>query len=144
MAVGPAVRVAYDEARALGYKVPRRNRGELPDAWLFGKGSADPLDLVAPSVGKAARGIKKLSRGKKKKRKRNPKRLGANPRIKDLLGPIIGEKLLRLEYEGGEGKDPRSRWYHDFKPETGAKVIGLKDGSVLLKRGKKPLWRMFK
>ena len=58
------------------------------------------------------------------------------------MGPVIGDKLLRLDYQGGEGKPKRSRWKHKSGLD-GATVIGLTDGSVFLKRGTKPLWGMF-
>jgi hypothetical protein len=58
------------------------------------------------------------------------------------LEPVIGRHVLALEYKGGKGKKKKSLWRHDFS-HAGAKVIGLKDGSVLIKRGKRPLWRYF-
>lgn len=96
------------------------------------------MDLVAPSVRRAARGVKRMA--KKKVVRKNRSVLVS---LKAFLGPVIGDKLLAVEYQGGEGKAKRSTWRHDFKG-TGAQVIGLKDGSVLLKRGTKPLWRLFK
>ena len=116
----------------------------LPDLSLFGKGrSTDPLDLVAPSVTTAGRGIRKMTASRRaKKKKVGARRKRKNPSLKDLMGPIIGEQLLAVEYRGGDGKEAESLWRHDFK-SFGAKVIGLRDGSVLLKRGKKPLWKVF-
>lgn len=79
---------------------------------------------------------------KKVVRARKQKNRSVLVSLKAFLGPVIGDKLLAVEYQGGEGKSKRSTWRHDFNG-TGAKVIGLKDGSVLLKRGTKPLWRLF-
>jgi len=133
MSARQAVRAAYDEARAKGYQVPASNKwAKLPDAWLFGKDrSTDPLDLIAPTVGRAARAAKRMGKKRKKRKRRS------NPR-----SPIIGDMLVAVEYEGGDGEKERGVVYrHDFKG-YGAKVIGLKDGSVLLRRGSKKLWRM--
>lgn len=133
-----AIAAAYGEAKAKGYRVPQPNKRpkKLPDASLFGKGqSTDPLDIIAPFVGRAGRTLKKMVKRKAAHRK-NPRSLG------ELMGPVIGDSLLAVEYAGGEGKDRGSIWRHSFKG-YGAKVVGLKDGSVLLKRGAKPLWRMF-
>lgn len=121
----------------------KKKRKKLPDASLFGKGkSADPLELIAPAFGRAARGVKRMAKKRitRKRKKATRKKARPNP----LRGPIIGEKLVAVEYEGGEGDKERGVIYrHDFKG-LGAKVVGLKDGSVLLKRGIKPLWRMLK
>ena len=120
--------------------MPKKKRKELPDAALFGKGkTADPLELIAPAFGRAARGVKRMAK-KRVTRKATRKKARPNP----LRGPVIGDKLVAVEYEGGDGdKEPGVIYRHDFKG-LGAKVVGLKDGSVLLKRGIKPLWRMLK
>lgn len=190
-------------------------RAELPDADLFAGRSTDPLELVAPVVGKVARRArkmakKKLVKGRGGKRSRNaPKSLtrtelaklkraldaltggnysvwsahardphkarklirmweraggrlkknnpikrrvnapAVNPesvirRLGKLVGPTIGNSVIggKIQYRGGEGKEPRSLWEHKLSP-NGAKVIGLEDGSVLLLRGSKPLWRYY-
>ncbi len=124
----------------------KKKRKKLPDAALFGKGkSADPLELIAPAFGRAARGVKRMAKKRitRKRKKATTRKKGRrNPCPNPLRGPIIGEKLVAVEYEGGDGDKERDVIYrHDFKG-LGAKVVGLKDGSVLLKRGIKPLWRM--
>lgn len=119
----------------------KKKRKKLPDAALFGKGkSTDPLELIAPAFGRAARGVKRMAKKRivRKRKKSTRKKARPNP----LHGPVIGDKLVAVEYEGGEGDKERGVIYrHDFKG-LGAKVVGLKDGSVLLKRGIKPLWSM--
>ncbi len=123
--------------------MPKKKKKKLPDAALFGKGkSADPLELIAPAFSRAARGVKRMAKKRitRKRKKATCKKARSNP----LRGPIIGDKLVAVEYEGGEGDKERGVIYrHDFKG-LGAKVVGLKDGSVLLKRGIKPLWSMLK
>lgn len=78
------------------------------------------------------------------RRRRNSERARkrAAPLVKLGSLPVIGDKVLKIDYEGGQGKDPRSAWTHDFT-KARAKVYGLPDGSLLIK-GAKRLWRMFK
>ena len=119
----------------------KKKRKKLPDTALFGKGkSADPLELIAPAFGRAARGVKRMAKKRitSKRKKMTRKKARSNP----LHGPVIGDNVVVVGYEGGDGdKEQDVIYIHDFKG-LGAKVIGLKDGSVLLKRGIKPLWEM--
>lgn len=130
-----AVRVAYAQARKKGYRVPAPTRKNV-DSFTLG--------IVGPAVEKAAAVSAPRARRRRKaskpRRKKNAALDVVNPGI---LGPVIGDHVLSVEYRGGEGKKRGSLWRHDFS-KAGAKVIGLKDGSVLIKRGKKPLWRYFK
>lgn len=119
--------------------MPKKKRRKLPDAAIFGKGkSADPLELVAPAFARAARGVKRMAKRRITRKRKKATRKKANP----LHGPVIGDKLVSVEYEGGDGDKERGVVYRHMFKGFGAKVIGLKDGSVLLKRGIKPLWEM--
>lgn len=56
---------------------------------------------------------------------------------------IYGQ-VLRIEAKKGNNSlYPKEEFYHDFPKNTKAKILGLPDGSLLIK-GKKPLWRKFK
>jgi len=56
---------------------------------------------------------------------------------------VIYDNVLAIEAQkGSESHFPKEKFRHDFKGETKARVIGLPDGSLLIK-GKKRLWKEF-
>ena len=67
-------------------------------------------------------------------RRRNPP-VGA-VEIYDTIEAIEASKSINSNF-------PLDKFRHDFKGSTGAKVFGLKDGSLLIK-GKKRLWKTIK
>ncbi len=75
----------------------------------------------------------KLSRKNPVKRKKN---LMSNP-------IEIYDTILAIEAKKGKYSNwPGEKFRHDFKTNTGAKIYGLPDGSLLIK-GKKRLWKKF-
>lgn len=117
MAPEQAIRAAYEEARAKGYPVPRRNRSSARK-----KASSRP-------------------------RSRTRHRKSVKPRARAFRSnPVIGDSAVALSYEGGQGKRTkklRGPWEHAFESND-VEIRGRKDGSVVLrsKSGKK-LWDWF-
>lgn len=56
-------------------------------------------------------------------------------------------KILAIEAVKGSGKDslwPNQKFRHDFKSSSKAEIIGLEDGSILIKsKNGTNLWKMF-
>lgn len=90
--------------------------------------------------------IKKPKKKKITKKVKKIKRFKKNP-SKDYTGPIIYDKIIAIEAEKGiDSNFPKELFRHDFKKnKTAAKIIGLSDGSLLIKSTKgKRLWKNFK
>lgn len=71
--------------------------------------------------------------------KRSPKKKRKNSPV------IVYDKILAIEAQKGKDSNfPGEHFRHDFKRDTAAQVIGLEDGSLLIKSTKgKRLWKEF-
>lgn len=110
--------------------------------WIQGIVGEDPGYISKETIAEL---LKKKKRNPCKGRRRSNSaraRKRSAPLLKLGMLPVIGDRVLTIDYQGGEGKDPASKWTHDFS-KVKAKVYGLPDGSLLIK-GAKRLWRMFK
>lgn len=78
-------------------------------------------------------------RGKPYCARHRPKIYKSNP-----PSTLIYDKLLTIDAYKGHGKFKGKKFYHDFKHDTDAVVIGNPDGSLTIKSKKgKKLWRNF-
>ncbi len=76
-----------------------------------------------------------------KNRFKTKRKLKKNPVHKSA---IIYDKLLTIEARKEHGKFKGQNFYHDFKKDTDAVVMGNPDGSLTIRSKKgKPLWKRF-
>jgi len=119
------------KAKRIGYKKPSAVSGKAYNVTLLSKYlDSHPKD----------EGVKKLlSKLVRRKYKSSKKKHVQNP-----PQTVIYDRLLEIRAQKGQGKFAGQRFFHNFKHDTSAQVIGNADGSLTIRSTKgKPLWKRF-
>lgn len=109
---------------------PRRKRS-IFDKYVLVGSQYIPIDQYRASHGYPS--IKKVKRVRKQRQR--------NPVHKPV---VIYDKLLEISAVKKHGKFKGESFKHNFRKDTDAVVLGLKDGSLkIVSKAGKPLWKKF-